>query len=170
MLGMHVLDLRTCTAGEAERWGHLRALEWSGFPMFLLPLYGPILLIAAGWSPAVLIVAGAQIAWVYALRTWLPLSLPLSNLAAIVVGWLQWPVALGAAIGVFAMRSDVPMALAIAALPLGLGPIFAMVVELPVWWFMGVLDPDGRARAQEAGAIGTLQRRFLNVGGWVVNE
>ncbi len=64
-------------------------------------------------------VAGAQIAWVYALRTCLPLSLRLSNFAAIVVGWLQWLVALGAAIGVFMMRSDIPMALAIAALPLG---------------------------------------------------
>jgi hypothetical protein len=92
-------DYSTYTDAEIERWIQLRAIEWSGWPTFVsLPVL-PVLLILYPWHFVLIGLLCVNLLWQIIQHAFV--SLTLSEISCLAVGWLRWPAALGSAIYLF---------------------------------------------------------------------
>jgi hypothetical protein len=83
------MNLAGYTDEEIQRWLHLRAIEWSGFPSFLSQIIVPILFIFYPWWLVVLGVVLVGLAWCV-VRYWF-ISATILDTACLAVVWLKCP-------------------------------------------------------------------------------
>jgi hypothetical protein len=92
-------DYSNYTNAEIERWIHLRAIEWSGWPTFISQPVVPVLLIFYPWYFVLLGLLCVDLVWQIIQHAFV--SLPLSEISCLAVVWLKWPAALGGSIYLF---------------------------------------------------------------------
>lgn len=111
------------TESELQRWLWLRAVEWANWPSFLSQPLAPILFIFF-WLPYVLAgILVLDILWASIRYTYV--NPQLANAGAILVAWLTWPAAIGAAIYLFIQVNYISGVLAL------LWPFLAGSVYIP---------------------------------------
>lgn len=92
-------DYSTYPNAEIERWIHLRAIEWSGWPTFISQPVLPVLLILYPWYIVLIGLLCIDFVWQIIQHAFVNLSLlEISGLAVI---WLKWPAAVGSSIYLF---------------------------------------------------------------------
>lgn len=85
-------DYSTYTNAEIERWIHLRAIEWSGWPTFISLPVVPVLLVFYPWP--VILIGLLCVDFVWQLIQHAFVCLPLSEISCFAVVLLKWPTAL----------------------------------------------------------------------------
>jgi hypothetical protein len=91
-----LVDLRTFSEGELQRWLYLRAIEWSVWPAFVSQPIVPVLLI---FFPAIWVLVGLLITdFLWRFIRYSFVSPSLANDGAFFVVILKWPSAIGSAI------------------------------------------------------------------------
>ncbi|SRR6266542_1980935 len=137
------MNLSEYTEPEIQRWLHLRAIEWSGFPSFISQIIVPILFIFYPWWQVVLGVVLVGLVWCV-VRYWF-ISATILDTVCLAVVWLKWPVAIGSAIYLFVQRQFVagvvgliwPVVAGLTILPGQIG-----VFELRLAKRIGYIAPD----------------------------
>ena len=99
------------TESELRRLLWLRAIEWANWPAFLAQPMAPILFIFLWW-PYVL-VGGFVLDILWTSIRYSYVNIWLANSGAIIVTWLKWPAAIGAAIYLFIQGSYIAGVLAL---------------------------------------------------------
>jgi hypothetical protein len=84
---------------ELQRWLHLRAIEWTGWPAFLSQPIAPVLLIFFRWFYVLGAVMVLGILWAFVRYSFVSPSL--SKIGCLFVNFLMWPAALGSAAYLF---------------------------------------------------------------------
>jgi hypothetical protein len=84
------------TESELQRWLWLRAVEWANWPSFLSQPLAPILFIFLFWPYVIAGIFFLDIFWSSIRYSYV--NPQLANSGAILVSWLKWPAAIGAAI------------------------------------------------------------------------
>jgi hypothetical protein len=129
------------TESEPQRW--LRAVEWANWPSFLTQPLVPILLIFFWWP---LVLAGIIVLdLLWATIRYSYVNPKLANTGAILVAWVKWPAAIGAAIYLFVQGKYINGALALVWPALaGLVCIPAKIglIELEFAKKIGYVDKD----------------------------
>ena len=92
-------DYSTYTNAEIERWIHLRAIEWSGWPTFISQPVLPVLLIFYPWHIVLVGLLCVDLVWQIIQHVFV--SVQLSEISCFAVVWLKWPAALGSSIYLF---------------------------------------------------------------------
>lgn len=92
-------DYSTYTNAEIERWIHLRAIEWSGWPTFISQPVLPVLLIFCPWHVVLVGLLCVDLVWQIIQHAFV--SVQLSEISCVAVVWLKWPAALGSSIYLF---------------------------------------------------------------------
>jgi len=87
------------TESELQRMLWLRAIEWANWPIFLAQLLAPILLVFFWWPYVIGGIVIMDILWTSIRYSYV--NFQLATIAAILVSWLKWPSAIGAAIYFF---------------------------------------------------------------------
>jgi hypothetical protein len=132
------------TDAEIQRWLHMRAIEWSGFPGYLAQIIAPILFIFYPWWQVLLGVFLISLPWCI-VRYWFVMP-ELSDKICLVVVWLTWPVCVGSAI--YLSFHQQPVAGVVALLvPLGLAGVLTPpgkvgIIELKLAKSIGYVSPD----------------------------
>ena len=80
------------TETQLRRALHLRAMEWTNWPVFLSPLFVPVLLIWIDWWRVILGLVLVDLLW--ALVRFKVHNFTIANTAAMFVQLGQWPIAL----------------------------------------------------------------------------
>ena len=128
------------TDAEIQRWLHLRAIEWSGFPGYISQIIAPILFIFYPWWQVLLAVVLISLPWCI-IRYWFVIA-ELSDKICLLVVWLKWPVCIGSAIYLFIHQQP------IAAVVAFIWPFLAGFLTLP-------------------GKVGIIELRFAKSIGYV---
>jgi len=113
------------TDAEVERWLHLRAIEWSGFPGYISQIIAPILFIFYPWWQVLMAVVAISLPWCI-IRYWFVIP-AFSDKICLLVVWFKWPVCIASAIYLFIHQQPV-----------------AAVVALLCPLFAGFLTPPGK--------------------------
>jgi hypothetical protein len=87
-LGAFTVNFAGYTDAEIQRWLHLRAIEWSGFPGYLAQIVAPILFIFYPWWQVLLGVFLISLPWCI-VRYWFVIP-ELSDKICLVVVWFKW--------------------------------------------------------------------------------
>jgi hypothetical protein len=124
-LGAFTVNFAGYTDAEIQRWLHLRAIEWSGFPGYLAQIIAPILFIFYPWWQVLLGVFLISLPWCI-VRYWFVIP-EFSDKICLVVVWFKWPICIGSAIYLFFHQQPV-----------------AGVVALLVPLVAGFLTPPGK--------------------------
>jgi len=118
-----IVNFAGYTEAEIQRWLHLRAIEWSGFPGYISQIVAPILFIFYPWWQVLLAVVVVGLPWCV-IRYWFVLP-ELSDKICLLVVWFKWPVCIGSAIYLFFHQQPLPGVVALV------WPLFARLLTLP---------------------------------------
>lgn len=79
---------------ENMRWCHLRAIEWTSWPLFVAQPIAPVALLFFSWWNVALVVFGASVFWVFVVRDKIVIpSLAYWGCLVVRLKWILCPVA-----------------------------------------------------------------------------